>query len=87
MELQKACFAYFQLGGRCVSTPVGLLAGIIPEPMTLMGHFFTVAFYGIFLMLTSEPIYMFPWAVIKSFVVIWKACIIFFPLLTAEMKR
>ena len=26
-ELQKGCFAYFQIGGICVSTPVGLLAG------------------------------------------------------------
>ncbi|KAJ3401314.1 Squalene epoxidase [Chytridiales sp. JEL 0842] len=25
--LQAACFGYFKLGGRCVSTPVGLLAG------------------------------------------------------------
>ncbi|RKO89480.1 squalene epoxidase-domain-containing protein [Blyttiomyces helicus] len=26
-NLQKACFGYFKLGGRCVSTPVGLLGG------------------------------------------------------------
>ena len=26
-QLQKACFAYFELGGRCASTPVKLLAG------------------------------------------------------------
>lgn len=25
--LQLSCFAYFKVGGRCVSTPVGLLAG------------------------------------------------------------
>lgn len=26
-ELQSACFSYFKLGGRCISTPAGLLAG------------------------------------------------------------
>ena len=27
IQLQNACFAYFELGGKCVSTPIGLLAG------------------------------------------------------------
>ena len=29
VELQNACFSYFHLGGRCVSTPAGLLAGYV----------------------------------------------------------
>jgi squalene monooxygenase len=29
IELQNACFSYFNLGGRCVSTPAGLLAGFV----------------------------------------------------------
>ncbi|KAI8820836.1 squalene epoxidase-domain-containing protein [Fimicolochytrium jonesii] len=53
-DLQRACFAYFKLGGTCVSTPVGLLAGLIPEPMTLVGHFFAVALYGVWLILTGR---------------------------------
>ncbi|KAI9105297.1 squalene epoxidase-domain-containing protein [Phlyctochytrium arcticum] len=52
--LQLSCFGYFKLGGRCVSTPVGLLGGILPEPMTLIGHFFAVAFYGVYLILTGK---------------------------------
>lgn len=28
-ELRSGCFSYFNLGGRCVSTPAGLLAGYV----------------------------------------------------------
>ena len=27
--LQEGCFRYFQLGGRCITDPVGLLSGYI----------------------------------------------------------
>ncbi|KAJ3187085.1 Squalene epoxidase [Gaertneriomyces sp. JEL0708] len=53
-SLQLSCFAYFKVGGRCVSTPVGLLAGLIHEPLTLVGHFFAVAFYGVYLIWTNQ---------------------------------
>ena len=92
IELQNACFRYFQLGGRCVSTPVGLLAGydrltrIIPEPLTLIGHFFAVAVYGMFRIWIEGPIYMLPWNIIKSFIVLWNAIVIIFPLIAAELK-
>ncbi|KAJ8331386.1 hypothetical protein BDV3_000817 [Batrachochytrium dendrobatidis] len=85
-ELQDACFAYFQMGGRCASTPVGLLAGLIHEPWTLIGHFFAVAFYGMLRMWIRGPIYMFPVHVLYSFLVVYKACIVIFPLILAEMK-
>ncbi|KAL2915780.1 Squalene epoxidase [Polyrhizophydium stewartii] len=86
LQLQTACFAYFKLGGRCVSTPVGLLAGLIQEPMTLIGHFFAVAIYGTFLMWIQGPFYMFPVNFVRSFVVLFKACAVIFPLIGAELR-
>ena len=83
-RLQRACFGYFQLGGRCVSTPVGLLAGLIPEPLTLMGHFFAVAVYGTVLMFMEESILLLPFTIWKCMVVLYRACVVFFPLLYAE---
>lgn len=44
--LRGACFEYFKLGGKCVDHPVGLLAGLIPNPLVLFTHFFAVAFLG-----------------------------------------
>ena len=85
IELQNACFSYFQLGGACVDTPVGLLAAVRPEPMTLIGHFFAVAMYGM-LLLWSGPIYLLPWNIIKSFIVMWKATMIIGPLILAELR-
>ncbi|KAI8927450.1 squalene epoxidase-domain-containing protein [Entophlyctis helioformis] len=85
-QLQTACFAYFKLGGRCVSTPVGLLAGIISEPWTLVGHFFAVAIYGTLLMWFSGPVYMIPANIVKSIMVLYQACVVILPLIGAELR-
>ena len=52
--LQMGCFRYFQLGGVCVSGPTGLLGGLIRRPMVLIGHFFAVAVYTIWLCLVGR---------------------------------
>ncbi|KAJ1336901.1 hypothetical protein BSLG_006661 [Batrachochytrium salamandrivorans] len=85
-ELQLACFAYFQLGGRCASTPVGLLAGLIHEPWTLIGHFFAVAIYGTIKIWARGPFYMFPANFIHSLLVFYRACVIIIPLIIAELR-
>ncbi|KAJ3226300.1 Squalene epoxidase [Clydaea vesicula] len=84
--LQEACFGYFKLGGRCVSTPVGLLAGLIPSPLTLLGHFFAVAFYGTFLIIRKNWIYL-PFALIRSFLVIFTAAMVIGPVIISELKN
>jgi squalene monooxygenase len=52
--LQRGCFAYFQRGGQCVDGPVGLLAGIIRQPLVLIYHFFSVAVLAMWLFI-MEP--------------------------------
>jgi len=47
--LRDGCFAYFERGGECVDGPVSLLAGLAPSPTLLARHFFTVAFYAIYI--------------------------------------
>ncbi|KAJ3101771.1 Squalene epoxidase [Phlyctochytrium planicorne] len=84
--LQTACFGYFKLGGNCVAVPVGLLAGIIHSPMTLVYHFFAVAFYGTWLILTSEPFWMVPKNLVKSLVVIYTAAAVVLPLIWTELR-
>ncbi|TPX59834.1 hypothetical protein PhCBS80983_g02218 [Powellomyces hirtus] len=96
--LQLACFAYFKRGGRCVSTPVGLLAGLIPEPLTLIGHFFAVAFYGVYLLCTGNidphsndkkrsSILDLPSNLWKCVMAIWTACIVVLPVIVSELKN
>ena len=85
-ELQNAVFAYFRLGGRCVTTPTGMLGGIIREPWTLVGHFFAVALYGSFLILTQKAsIVTFPWRVIECILVLHCACQVILPLILVEL--
>ncbi|KAI8590898.1 squalene epoxidase-domain-containing protein [Geranomyces variabilis] len=98
-SLQMACFAYFKLGGRCVSTPAGLLAGLIPEPLTLVGHFFAVAFYGVYLICTgrleTSPskdhsttlLLNLPRNLWRSVMAIWTACVVVLPVIASELQK
>ena len=84
--LQLGCFRYFQRGGRCVDGPVGLLAGIIRQPLLLFFHFFAVALLAIWLVLSKSPIWKTPLALMSSVSIFWKACAVIFPFIFSELR-
>ncbi|CAE6496654.1 unnamed protein product [Rhizoctonia solani] len=51
--LRTGCFKYFERGGECVNGPVSLLSALAPRPGLLMYHFFSVAFYSIWILFTQ----------------------------------
>ena len=84
--LQLGCFRYFQRGGQCVDGPVGLLAGIIRQPLRLFYHFFAVAILAIWLVCSESPLWQFPATLVSSIRIFWKACIVIFPFIFSEMR-
>ncbi|ODV96889.1 hypothetical protein PACTADRAFT_38764 [Pachysolen tannophilus NRRL Y-2460] len=83
--LQRGCFAYFQLGNNCVAGPIGLLSGTIPKPLVLFQHFFSVAFYAIYLNFLKRGILGFPLAIVEAIGTLYTAIVVFTPYLYAEM--
>ncbi|KAH9811408.1 squalene epoxidase-domain-containing protein [Melampsora americana] len=93
--LKQGCFRYFELGGRCVTDPIGLLSALKPSPILLLYHFFSVAFYSIWIMIRLEILAIekdelslgfnralgLPKLVLDVF---WKACVTILPVLWAE---
>lgn len=89
--LQKGCFSYFEQGGNCIDGPVGLLAGIIRQPIVLIYHFFAVAFLSIWLVMAETMkgllgIWKLPLALLKSIQIFWKACVVIFPYIFSELQ-
>lgn len=83
--LQRGCFLYFLLGGDCVNGPIGLLSGMLPFPMMLFNHFFSVAFYAIFCNFVLRGVMGFPIALVEAFQAFFTAVVVFTPYLWNEL--
>lgn len=86
--LKTGCFRYFQLGGRRISEPAGLLSGLIRNPAVLVGHFFSVAFYGVMCRARDVPLWKVPYVLfVESVLIIYTAAAVIGPYLVAEVRR
>lgn len=86
--LQRGCFRYFQLGGNCIDGPVGLLGGIIQQPLVLFYHFFAVAFLSIWVMIREQGVLgaLTGWSAVQGVMVFYKACVVLFPYIWMEVR-
>nr|ABU55002.1 squalene epoxidase [Hypholoma sublateritium] len=96
--LRTGCFKYFERGGDCIDGPVSLLSGIAPSPMLLAYHFFSVAFYSIYVIavgaqngsakqvLAVPGALQYPALCVKGLRVFYTACVVFGPLLWTELR-
>ena len=74
------------MGGQCIDGPVGLLAGIIRQPLVLFYHFFAVALYAMWLFVMAGNPLMVPVRVVGSIGVFLKACVVIFPYIFSELR-
>ncbi|KAG1237840.1 hypothetical protein G6F68_018790 [Rhizopus microsporus] len=86
LVLLRGCFAYFQLGGERVDGPVGLLSGLIQQPMILVYHFFSVAFYSIYIEFKHKGWSNAHYNFIMIFTVLYTASVTILPYLWSETK-
>eukprot|EP00897_Mesotaenium_endlicherianum_P008801 jgi/Mesen1/794/ME000110S_11069 len=82
--LYRACFEYLSLGGIFSSGPVALLSGLNPNPLSLVSHFFAVAFYALGRLLFPFPT---PGNLWIGFRLLKGACSIIVPIIQAEGVR
>ncbi|XP_024538071.1 squalene epoxidase 3 [Selaginella moellendorffii] len=80
-EMTQACFDYLSLGGVFSSGPVALLSGLNPRPLSLVAHFFAVAFFGVGRLLLRYPSPKNFWV---AFRLVKGAASIIFPIIQAE---
>lgn len=86
--LKNGCFRYFQLGGAAISEPAGLLAGLIKNPLVLVYHFFSVAFYAVWCRLGEVPVWKAPYVLfIESLLIVWTAAMVIGPYIVSEVRR
>lgn len=89
--LQRGCIEYLRRG--FVDAPLGLLGGVVHEPLVLANHFFTVAFLAIWInaiALFNRPgvgskLVAGPLALLDAVLILWKACIVFLPVMWREL--
>ncbi|CAJ1964968.1 unnamed protein product [Sphenostylis stenocarpa] len=83
-ELRQACFNYLSLGKIFSGGPIALLSGLNPYPLSLLLHFFAVAFYGVGRLLLPFPSFQRMWIGAR---IILCAFDIIFPIIKAEGIR
>lgn len=58
-----------------------------PNPLLLIGHFFAVALYAVYQIVTNHKIYQLHYAAYSAAITFFKACQIIFPLIISEFKN
>ncbi|KAI2465509.1 SE-domain-containing protein [Annulohypoxylon bovei var. microspora] len=82
-KLQRGCFHYFKKG--ITRDPMGMLGGLIPDPLVLAYHFFSVAFVAIWLDWTTTGLWKVPVLFWNAFWILWTASVVFLPVMYREL--
>ncbi|KAK8858410.1 hypothetical protein IAR55_002637 [Kwoniella newhampshirensis] len=95
--LKEGCFKYLSKGGENTAGPIGLLSALTPRPFILFYHFFSVALFSIWILLSQGPphrrsknaaitLISLPLNLLLSVRVFYTACVVLLPFIATEFK-
>lgn len=64
---------------------MGMLGGLIPDPLVLAYHFFSVAFLAIWLDWRRQGLWKGPFLLVSAVRVLWTASVVFLPVMYREL--
>ncbi|KAH7310765.1 squalene epoxidase [Stachybotrys elegans] len=87
LQIMQAGFVkYIQKGPRHFGEPVGIMGGLVENPLRLFYQFFCIAFYSIGLHVHGSGVLGLPFALLESCKVFWSAVAILMPCIRDELK-
>ena len=83
-KLRRGCFGYFERG--VTDEPVAMMAGLLPRPVVLAYHFFSVAFLAIWLDWRATGLWPWFWPLLlwNAVSLLSTACVVFLPVMYRE---
>ncbi|KAJ1728476.1 Squalene epoxidase [Coemansia biformis] len=88
--LREACFDYLSLGGAFSMHPSGFLSGLMPNPLLLVYHFFSVALLAVYLRIANRsaayPGGPLPLRVYSAFYTLYIAAAVILPPVWKELQ-
>ncbi|KAJ2704990.1 Squalene epoxidase [Coemansia spiralis] len=88
--LREACFTYLAQGGTYTMHPSGFLSGLMPSPLMLVYHFFSVAFVAVYLRIANRsaayPGDALPVRIYSAFYTLYVAAAVILPPVWKELQ-
>jgi squalene monooxygenase len=82
--MQRGFVRYINRQGRYAEEPAGLMGGVLQSPMLLFYHFFAIALYSMWLLISESPLSRLPLNIFRCVVIFAKAVALIWPFIVCE---
>jgi squalene monooxygenase len=82
--MQRGFVRYIQRQGSYAEEPAGLMGGVLQSPLLLFYHFFAIALYSMWLLISDSPLSCLPLTMVRCMVIFAKAVALIWPFIICE---